>query len=517
MYDSIKAALSSITSNPEFQLLLSDFRFRFGIPSAGFDDVSSEIYKNWISEGMRKSDFLKDQFMFIAKRCRNITQSSDPAPYVLLAYYFIFGINPDHKSAQNDYLFSISPSGILGSFDIKFTVPLLFEFDEYIKQVEAHKDEVIQISKNAKLVVSKLTNSGESAGINLDLKHDFLGTTPGNGADLVDKLHRDIANLTEFGRVVLREHLQNMKQEDFVISNYNDKNKLIYSPIQQMGTWLLNRQLYPLVEEYWRQIDQEIQNFNKQTGKRVNRGISLANTGVAQIAQGKTVEGLFNIYSAYEDDRVCLLHLPNISIDPEKDMADSRLFTQFEQRQTAQLFTSIVSKHGRVFHNRLSKSDLSSFVSRLKSDKKLLFYMTIYRFSFALSLDNKLTTIISRSEIIRSLAELALWYEDEVKRKDPTLSGKTLGDILKKKVGRLNPKRGQYTDATDLNELALKISNALGATANLELTNARITTCLRNFAGHNLDVQNHSFFQTCDEVFARMISLIIYSNDQGWI
>lgn len=517
MYDKIKIAFDSLIKHPKFQELVREYRHRFGIPESGFSDPSSDAYKNWVKEGLRKSDYLKDQFLFIAKRCRNLIPDRDPVPNVLLAYYFLFGKNPDESSDQNEFIFSINPSGILGSFDIIFTVPLLFGLDDFTSEVEKHKDEVNQITENTKLVLSKLSDPKTTDMLGFDSKHDLLATTPGNGADIVDRVHRDMAYLVEFGRIVLQEHLQNMKEEDFVINSYDDKNKPMFPPIQHMGMFLLNRRLFPITEAYWEQIDEEIQLFNTQTGKRVNRGIPLANTGVSQIAQGKVIEGLFNIYRGYNDDKECLQHLPEISIDPEKDMAKSILFTQFEEKQTANLFKFIISKYGNVFNPVLSKDDLSKFIQSLNSDKKLLFYMILYRFSFALNLNNQLSTVISRSEILRSLAELALWFEDELKRKDPSLSGQTLIPILDKKVGRLNPTHGQYTDAANLNELSTKISNTLGATATLEITNARVMGCLRNFAGHNMDVQDHSLFHTCDEIFARMLSFVIYSRDQGWI
>jgi hypothetical protein len=515
--NAIKTAFDSLIKHPEFQELVHEYRFRFGIPDSGFTDTTSEQYRNWIKEGLRKSDLLKDQFLFIAKRCRNLVPNRDPIPFVNLAYYFLYGVRPDLSSLQNDYIFTINPSGILGSFDITFTVPLIFGVDDLIGEFDKNKDEITKIAEEAKTTVAKLNGSNTELDPEFDSKQDLLATTPGNGADLVDKVHRDIVYLAEFGRVVLRGHLQSMKEADFVINSYDDKNKPMYAPIQHMGMWLLNRQLYPLVEEYWQQIDEEIQNFNRETGKRINRGIPLTNTGVAQISQGKTIEGLFNIYKGYEDDRECLQHLPGIIVNPEKDMANSALFTQFEDRLTARLFNIVISKYNGVFHKRLSKADLSAFVTSLESDKKLLFYMTLYRLSFSLSLDSELTTVISRSEIIRSLAELALWFEDEMKRKDTGLLGKTLGRILSQKVGQLNPSKGKFTEAKDLNELSTKITNAIADNTSLEVTNARIMTCLRNFAGHNLDVQNHTFFQACDEVFARMISFIVYSKDRGWI
>ncbi len=517
MSNNIKTAFDSLVRHPEFQELVHEYRHRFGIPADGFANNKYDQYKNWVKESLRKTDLLRDQFLFIAKRCRNLIPNREPIPFVVLAYYFLYGIYPNLSSVQNDYIFIVNPSGILGSFDITFTVPLIFGIDKLVEEFNRAKDEITKVVEEAKTTVTKLNSSSTKPDSAHDQKQDLLATTPGNGADLVDKVHRDIAYLAEFGRVLLRGHLQSMKEEEFVINCYDDKNKPMYAPIQHMGMWLLNRQLYPLVEEYWRQIDEEIQAFNKETGKRVNRGIPLANTGVAQVAQGKTIEGLFNIYKGYEDDRECLQHLSDIDIDPEKDMANSILFTQFEDRLTARLFQIVVSRYIGVFHKTLSKVDLSKFVTSLESDKKLLFYMTLYRLSFSLSLDSELTTVISRSEIIRSLAELALWFEDEMKRKDTCLVGKTLGEILQQKVGQLNPSKGQFTDATDLNELSTKITVAISDGASLEVTNARIMTCLRNFAGHNLDVQNHAFFQTCDEVFARMISLMVYSKEQGWI
>ncbi len=517
MYDNIKIAFESLIKHPHFQILVREYRHRFGIPESGFSDSSSEAYKNWVNEGLRKSDYLKDQFLFIAKRCKNLIPNRDPIPSTLLAYYFLFGQIPNESSSQNSFIFSVNPSGILGSFDITFTTPLVFSLDEFLQEVEKHNLEIKQTSENTRLALFNLSSSKKPRTSEFDSTRDLLATTPGNGSDIVDRVHRDMAYLVEFGRIALEEHLQNMKDEDFVINSYDDKNKPMFQPIQHMGSILLNRGLFPIAEEYWKQIDDEIQMFNRQTGKRVNRGIPLANTGVSQIAQGKVIEGLFNIYRGYNDDKECLQHLPGIVIDPERDMSRSVLFTQFEEKQTAELFNLIVSKYSNVFNPALSKEDLADFIKSLGSDKKLLFYMILYRLSFALNLNNQLSTVISRSEILRSLAELALWFEDELKRKDPVLIGRTLVPILDQKVGQLNPTSDQYTRAADLDELSNKISSALQATANLEITNARIIGCLRNFAGHNLEVQDHTFFQTCDEIFARMLSFIIYSRGQNWI
>lgn len=516
-YENIKVAFESLIKNSYFQELVLEYRHRFGIPINGFSDLASDEYINWINEGGRKLDYLKDQFLFLAKRCKNLAPDRDPIPLTVIAYYFLFNKKPSLSSGFNEFLFSIQPSGILGSLDITFTVPLLFDVNNLLAEVEKHKVEITQTSVNAKLAISNLSTQATSSN-NFDPNKDLLATTPGNGGDIVDRVHRDMAYLAEFGRIILREHLSRLKDDDFVITKYDDKNKPISAPVQQMGMWLLNRGLFPIAEGYWRNIEDEIDDFSNRSGKKINKGIPLANQGVSQIAQGKVVEGLFNIYRGYEDDRDCLKHLSGASIDPEKDMADSNLYTQFEQRQITNLFNTFVSKYGQVFHTNITSNDLTLFVKSLQSDKKLLLFMIIYRFSFASSLNNQLTNLISRSEILRSLAELALWCEDEFKRKDTSLVGLTLIQILDNKLGQpLNPQSGQFTKATSLDELVVKIYDAITATSNLEMKNARITGCLRNFAGHNLDVKDHQFFQTSDEVFARILSFIIYSKAQNWI
>lgn len=517
MYENIKIAFASLIKNPEFQILVEEYRQRFGIPINGFDDFNSDRYINWIKDGLQKTDHLKDQFLFLAKRCRNLAPDKDPIPLTVLSYYFLFNKKPTIRSGFNEFLFSIHPSGILGSFDITFTIPLLFNVDDLFVEIEKHKDEISQTSNDAKLAISNLSARSTPSN-NFYPNKDLLATTPGNGADIVDRVHRDMAYLAEFGRVVLREHLQNMKKDDFIVACYDDKNKPIYPPIQQMGGFLLNRGLYPIAEGYWKNIDEEIQDFNKLTRIRVNRGISLANTGVSQIAQGKVIEGLFNLYKAYNDDKECLAHIPGSVVDPEKDLPTSTLYTQFENRQISFLFKSIVNKYSPVFSSPITETDLTNYILGLSPDKKILLFVTLYRFAFSYDLNNELSNPVNRGEILRSMSELALWYEDEIKKKNPSMVG-TLGNFMDHFAGQLNPSghNGEYTAASNLNELEVKIKNAITAGGNLEFVNARITTCVRNFTGHNFDSQNHSIFNSVGEIMARMISLIIHSHINGWI
>jgi hypothetical protein len=137
-----------------------------------------------------------------------------------------------------------------------------------------------------------------------------------NFEEIIDRVHRDIGYLTMFGRKAIREHLHGMKEEEFQIKDYHDKNKPISTAMETVGWHLLLHNSSALMEEYWKQINEEILAFNTLNKRSINRGIPLANMGVAQLVQGKVIQGLYNIYSAYEDDRVCLQHLPEVTIDP---------------------------------------------------------------------------------------------------------------------------------------------------------------------------------------------------------
>ncbi len=518
MYNNLKQAFESLIKRPEFYGLMSEYRFRFGIPSEGFKDINSDQYKNWINEAHRKTDYLKDQFLFIGKRCRNLVPDrNDPVPLVLLAYYFLYDKLPDLDSEIGKFNLSVTPSGLLGNFDITITAPFNFSLEELDTIFNDYKEKIENVADNAKLAVSIFSTHQEDSDKEFEPESDLLATTPGNGSDIVDRVHRDMAYLAEFGRIVLRGHLQNMKDEDFVIRTYQDKNKPLFFPVQHMGTSLLARGLYPIAEEYWNHVDNEIQNFNNTTGKRVNRGIPLANMGVSQIAQGKVIEGLFNIYRGYEDDHQCLEHLPDTTINPEQDMSNSVLYTQFEKELISNLFNNLILKYKSVFQIPTTDNTLSTFIISLQSDKKLLFYMIIYRFSFSFMLNEQLTTLISRSEILRSLAELALWFEDELKRKDPTLGRLTLNKILCRKLGISKTIFDQYTFASSLDELSERINNSLSSSDNLEMINARVIASLRNFAGHNLEVHNHQFYSVVDEVLARILSFILFAKSKGWI
>lgn len=516
MYDKINLSFESLVNHPMFILLVREYRHRFGIPQQGFTDNNSEQYTNWIKEGLRKADFLRSEFLFLAKRCRNLIPDRDPIPNVVLAYYFLFNTKPTSLSVQNDYLFKVMPSGILGSFDLIFTVPLLFNASALEGKFQSSLDEIKKLISDSEVAVKKLSELPTDTA-EFDSKYDLLATTPGNGGDIVDRVHRDIAYLVELGRIGLRERLSQMKVSDFEINTYEDKNKPIDGYTQMMGTWLLNRGLYGVSESYWANIDSEIVNFNKTDNKNVNRGISLANLGVSQLAQGKVIEGLFNLYKAYDNDRSCLAHLSGVTIDPEKDLPTSDLYTQFENIQISNFFQDILSKNIQVFSTTLSEGDFKSYVLSLSPEKKILLFITLYRFSFSYSLNSELSNPVNRGEILRSLSELALWYEDELKRKNSSLSG-TLGDMLQTLFSTpINSTRGEYTAASSLTELETKINSAVSNTTDVNFANARITTCVRNFTGHNFEFQNHNIFNLSGEIIARMFSLIMYSSAQGWI
>ncbi len=505
-----------LVNNVEFEAHVEEFRSRHGIPRKGFKPESSE-YKTWLKDAQRRENRIKEDFDFIAKRCHQLYSWHDPHFNILLSNYLVFNRVPQVEDKfLMDRLFRIKSSGLLGYVDLILTLPILYSPEELKELLEDSSNEIKQLSDKLAESSQQLCDVNfNPSSMNGD-QSVFLPVTPGNGADIIDQTQRNIIYLVSFGRVVLRETLSRFKEEDFKINRYEDKNKHMAGPIGQMGTFLFNRGLSKVAEDFWANIDAEIVEFNKQNNRNLNRGIPLANLGVAQIIEGKITEGLFNLYKAHDNDRQSLSHLSGLDLDPERNLVSSVLFTQFEDRILGWLYTSVMTKHQIVYQTFPSLDDLKSYIGSLSPDKKIFLFSIIAKFKEAFSQNEEVSNFVSRGEILRSLADLAAWYEDGLRRIDPTVT--TLVPALARHFGPINLTRGQYSSASSLDELISKIDLAIvEQPSNLDLTNARVMSLIRNFSGHNFDSQNHDVFTRSDEMIARMLAIIIESNNRSLI
>lgn len=505
-----------LVNNVEFEAHVEEFRGRHGIPQKGFKSESSE-YETWLKNAQRRENRIKEDFDFIAKRCHQLYSWQDSHFSILLSNYLVFNKVPQSEDKfLMGSLFRIKSSGLLGYVDLILTVPIMYSPDELKKLLKDSTDEIEELSN--KLVESSKQLSEVSfdpSSMNGD-QRVFLPVTPGNGADIIDQTQRNIIYLVSFGRVVLRETLSRFKEEDFKMNRYEDKNKHMSGPIGQMGTFLFNRGLYKVAEDFWANIDAEIVEFNKQNSRNLNRGIPLANLGVAQIVEGKITEGLFNLYKAHDNDRQSLSHLSGLDLDPERNLVSSVLFTQFEDRIVSWLYASVLAKYQTVFQTLPSLDDLKAFIGSLSPDKKIFLFSIIAKFKEAFSQNEEVSNFVSRGEILRSLADLAAWYEDGLRRVDPGVT--TLVPALARHFGQINPTSGQYSSASSLDELIRKIDLAIAdQLTNLELTNARVMSLIRNFSGHNFDSQDHDVFTRSDEIVARMFMIILESHNRSLI
>lgn len=505
-----------LINNVEFESLAEEFRGRHGIPRNGFKPESSE-YETWLKNAQRRENRIKEDFDFIAKRCHQLYSWHDPHFSILLSSYLVFiGIPQTENKFLVGSIFRIKSSGLLGYVDLILTLPIIYSSEESKKILEDSTDEIKELSGKLVETTKQLSKIGfDPSSMNAD-QSVFLPVTPGNGADIIDQTQRNIIYLVSFGRVVLRETLSRFKEEDFKINRYEDKNKHMSGPIGKMGTFLFNRGLYKVAEDFWTNIDAEIVEFNKQNSRSLNRGIPLANLGVAQIVEGKITEGLFNLYKAHDNDQQSLSHLSGLDLDPERNLVSSALFTQFEDRIVSWLYSSVLTKYHTAFHALLSLDDFKSCIVSLPPDKKIFLFSIIAKFKEAFSQNKELPNFVSRGEILRSLADLAAWYEDGLRRVDPGVT--TLVPTLARHFGQINPTSGQYSSVSSLDELIRKIDLAIAEQqTNLELTNARVMSLIRNFSGHNFDSQNHEVFIRSDEMVARMFGVIIESSQRSII
>ena len=323
-----------------------------------------------------------------------------------------------------------------------------------------------------------------------------------------------LEEIIEYAKVLQSGDLKRI-MNDYVINEYSDKNKHINSSITAFSNEMFSSGYFNSAEKLWLAIDGVIDDFNKEYNTKFNRGIALANIGIAQIAEDRVVDGLCNLYNAHVNDRESVKHL--FSIDPET-MPSSVLFTQFEKECIGWLYNKIFQKFKHVFLIFPSKQDVNSFVNSLQYDKKIFLFLIFWRFKKSYFWNASIKNFISRSEILRSLSDLAVWYEDELKKKDTLLFGKTLGQCMINKFGDYNNgKQGKYSKVNDLVELKNKTNDAFREHKDIVMQNVCVMSLVRNFSGHNFQVEDKVFFDISDEIFSRMFALIIESNRRGII
>jgi hypothetical protein len=498
--------LLALLQNPLFQEQVLSFRSKWNIPMTGFPEVG-EPYKEWVLRYNEYSESIQKDFTKIASRCNQLYGRVDQIFRAILGMYLLF--NKFIPSYPNElYLPSSLPkikaSGVLGYIDVILTVPLFFTFTDLLDVLESTEGLLSSFSTNMNTTVKNITKPLNSKPSSKKIENTFLPTVSGNPAVIVATTQENIEYLVEYGRNLLRESVSRLKTTK--VATYEDKNRHINDSIRQMGMFLSTRGLYNISEIYWVNITEETKQINKKLklNPPLNMGISLANTGVYQLAQGKVEEGLFNLYSAHEEDRRILEQLQHRETDPSKNLVSSILYTQFEQIILAWLYDSVIQPFNSLCVVFPSKEQLNLLFSETSPIKRIQLFGIVSSFKQAISQESELSNSISRRTILNAFSDLGIWIEDETKKTNPSAGYlfNTFQEILNFS--------GFTTGSTTLDQLEGNLQNLESSVTNQDEINAKTTILIRNFSEHNFNCDSHNFFSKTERYLARVFFSLFF-------
>lgn len=314
----------------------------------------------------------------------------------------------------------------------------------------------------------------------------------------------------ERASLILKKQIKTLLANGYKIRKYEDKNSHITEEIAIVGSFLMGMKYYELAERYWNNITTKTKEFSDKIDIKFNCGISLANTGVSQLAGGKSVEGLNNIYLAYEDDKRILEENNIKNIDVERELLNSRLFTQFFNEVLDFYFDEIILEVPGPL--TINKSDFFDIPKKIKSLTATQLFFVLSELKTSIKLFKISNNFISRSRIMSSLFGLCHWIENilsEIYKK---------GDLctLLQKAFNKNKKRINFDasflknfNSSTLDELYNRIDSNLKNEEDYDIANARLLRLIRNYTGHNISVHNHHFFSEINDYVTRILYLLV--------
>lgn len=309
----------------------------------------------------------------------------------------------------------------------------------------------------------------------------------------INQIRTLITYICNIGRLYLRENVQKLGEHPVV--KYEDKNLHISTEIESISEELGRKNLLNVLETYWLNITDETDEINKTRINKLNRGVSLANTGVFQIAQTNVDEGIFNLYRALADDEAILQTL-GLDHDPEINLVNISLFSQFEHPIIELVFSSVLSPNLLSGETTPTLEELKVFFSKLKPSIRLFLFGKLQQLFSSLRRNEVLKNMMSRQAILDSLSAFCLWTEDSLRRKTPSING--LYDGLK--FLHIPSRPGGYHSNT-LDELIENIT-IVEKRPNINSKRALVTLLIRNYVGHNLETNDHRFFENKEKILS---------------
>lgn len=300
---------------------------------------------------------------------------------------------------------------------------------------------------------------------------------------------------------------------------FNRANNLCMDPVT--GFWgkqikvplnsstILELSGWDAVKQYYEAMRVLVEGYERETGKRFNKGMLYANLGIAMIVSGQRESGIFYMMAADHEDRDFIKSVPDRSI------VYGPLWTPFESPHFQRWIPGALADTAE-FPVHPTEQQCTDLLERIKGPEERLFLdsaiMQVHQ-HLAKAQEGNLFSI---SEVFSGLRDLCTFIEHRV-RQTPKVQGTTLGNLLVSFLGeyrRSNPSIS--LKGSNSTNCAMAVTN-INAAFQLppENRSLKVSYILRNFTSHQLvtdpaDPQRPAFIALTDKCLRHIIAALFY-------
>jgi len=305
-----------------------------------------------------------------------------------------------------------------------------------------------------------------------------------------DELHQArnyLNNGIQRGLNLLQEDMDKFPSFD-PTKSYDEKNRY-FIRTAKYGLWTLNEGYGWIADVFFRTMLDEILVYEQRSNKKFNKGMVYAILGISQIAQGKFDAGIAHLLTAEWEDR---------EVDPQgHSILNTDNWGQFE-RKIVDYFISFATKPNTNLGFTVDDVFLKKTFENMGNTDRIFLQATILAL-----LDNIQQNIVrpnnfTYGRLYSGLRDICLMIESLLRKKQRlnATTNTTLYNLLQDALAKDNIQYPQKTlnkswSADNLKSFLDRLEEILSQSETVELRRAHCIHLIRNFTGHNFDIQEH--------------------------
>jgi hypothetical protein len=330
-------------------------------------------------------------------------------------------------------------------------------------------------------------------------------------------IEMDTEQLIHMGLDILKRNLAAFPPFD-PNEPYEDKNKYFLEVSQLSAPLFANAGMVAPAERYYRTMIDAIQEYEKQSSKKFNKGIVYANLGIILTAHGNLDEGIHYLLLADREDEP-------FRRGPH-GLLDHVIWQQFEDHHVIAHLTQLNANPNVGLRFIVDKAFILGFLRTLELPDRLLLEATIWTTFRNLDFKQVNSNDYTRGRLVSGLKDLCLLTEMLLRKKQQAV-GQTLGPLLNgalvgKGIGY--PRAGLSVRANSLSEFLNNLETILHAGLPPEIRRIYCLHLVRNFTGHHFDISTNvvsatgnEFFSLYEETLINILSAVLYLAHEGLI